>query len=63
MLLSLKRLAFAQAWAQLNDAKLQGDTILAKVVSIVKGGVLVDVADLKGFIPSSQLRTGTPLTV
>jgi len=60
MQLSLKRIAFAQAWAQLNDAKLQGDTILAKVVSTVKGGVLVDVADLKGFIPSSQLRTGTP---
>ena len=60
MMLSLKRIAFAQAWAQLNDAKIQGDTILAKVVSTVKGGVLVDVADLKGFIPSSQLRTGTP---
>ena len=60
MILSLKRIAFAQAWAQLNDAKVQGDTILAKVVSAVKGGVLVDVADLKGFIPSSQLRTGTP---
>ena len=60
MQLSLKRVAFAQAWAQLNDAKIQGDTILAKVVSTVKGGVLVDVADLKGFIPSSQLRTGTP---
>ena len=60
MLLSLKRIAFAQAWAQLNDAKIQGDTIRAKVVSTVKGGVLVDVADLKGFIPSSQLRTGTP---
>ena len=60
MQLSLKRIAFAQAWAQLNDAKNVGDTILAKVVSIVKGGVLVDVADLKGFIPSSQLRTGTP---
>ena len=56
----LKRIAFAQAWAQLNDAKIQGDTILAKVVSTVKGGVLVDVADLKGFIPSSQLRTGVP---
>ena len=54
MLLSLKRLAFAQAWAQLNDAKVQGDTILAKVVSIVKGGVLVDVADLKGFIRSEE---------
>ena len=56
----MKRIAYAQAWAQLNDAKNVGDTILAKVVSIVKGGVLVDVADLKGFIPSSQLRTGTP---
>lgn len=60
MLLSLKRIACAQAWAQLNDAKNSGDTILAKVVSLVKGGVLVDVADLKGFIPSSQLRTGLP---
>jgi len=60
MQLSLKRIAYAQAWAQLNDAKLQGDTILAKVEKIVKGGVLVDIADLKGFIPSSQLRTGTP---
>ena len=60
MQLSLKRIAFAQSWAQLNDAKVMGDTILAKVVSTVKGGVLVDVAGLKGFIPSSQLRTGTP---
>lgn len=60
MLLSLKRIAFAQAWAQLSDAKNAGDTILAKVVSLVKGGVLVEVADLKGFIPSSQLRTGLP---
>lgn len=60
MVLSLKRIACAQAWTQLNDAKVSGDTILAKVVSLVKGGVLVDVADLKGFIPSSQLRTGLP---
>lgn len=60
MILSLKRIACAQAWMQLSDAKNSGDTILAKVVSLVKGGVLVDVADLKGFIPSSQLRTGLP---
>jgi ribosomal protein S1 len=60
MVLSLKRLSCAQAWAQLNEAKNNGDTILAKVVSLVRGGVLVDVADLKGFIPSSQLRTGLP---
>jgi len=61
MQVSLKRIAFAQAWAQLNDAKIQGDTILAKVISTVKGGILVDIADLKGFIPSSQLRTNTPV--
>src|SRR5574344_853025 len=60
MVLSLKRLSCAQAWAQLGEAKANGDTILAKVVSLVRGGVLVDVADLKGFIPSSQLRTGLP---
>lgn len=60
MLLSLKKIACAQAWTQLNDAKISGDTILAKVISLVKGGVLVDVADLRGFIPSSQLRTGLP---
>lgn len=60
MTLSLKRIACAQAWAQLNDAKVSGDTILAKVVALVKGGALVEVADLRGFIPSSQLRTGTP---
>ncbi len=60
MCLSLKRIACAQAWAQLNDAKISGDTILVKVVSLVKGGALVEVADLRGFIPSSQLRTGTP---
>src|SRR5574344_250321 len=60
MCLSLKRIACAQAWAQLNDAKISGDTILVKVVSLVKGGDIVEVADLRGFIPSSQLRTGTP---
>jgi small subunit ribosomal protein S1 len=60
MVLSLKRIACAQAWSQLSDAKTSGDIILAKVVSLVKGGVLVEVADLKGFIPSSQLRTGLP---
>ena len=47
MLLSLKRLAFAQAWAQLNDAKIQGDTILAKVVSIVKGDTKIEVKVLE----------------
>lgn len=60
MLLSLKRVACAQAWQTLQNAKISGDTVTAKVVSLVKGGVIVEVNDLRGFIPASQLRTGMP---
>ena len=31
-----------------------------QVVQIVRGGVIVEVADLRGFVPASQLRTGAP---
>ncbi|MBS4760212.1 MAG: 30S ribosomal protein S1 [Clostridium sp.] len=60
MLLSLKRVACAQAWQTLQNAKISGETVIAKVVSLVKGGVIVEVQDLRGFIPASQLRTGMP---
>ena len=60
MLLSLKRVACAQAWQTLQNAKIEGTTVIAKVVSLVKGGVIVEVEDLRGFIPASQLRTGMP---
>ena len=60
MLLSLKRVACAQAWQILQNAKISGETITAKVVSLVKGGVIVEAQDLRGFIPASQLRTGMP---
>ena len=60
MILSLKRVACAQAWQNLQNAKISGETVVAKVVSLVKGGVIVEVEDLRGFIPASQLRTGMP---
>ena len=60
MLLSLKKVACAQAWQSLQNAKISGETVVAKVVSLVKGGVIVEVQDLRGFIPASQLRTGMP---
>lgn len=60
VMISLKRVSYAVAWQTLQNAKLNNDSILAKVVSIVKGGVIVEVAELRGFIPASQLRTGTP---
>ena len=60
ILVSLKRVECAQVWAALTEAKANNDTIRTKVISSVKGGVIVDVMDLKGFIPSSHLRMGAP---
>ncbi len=60
IVLSLKKVSSAQAWATLQNAKIGNETITAKIASLVRGGVIVDVCDLKGFIPASQLRTGTP---
>ncbi len=55
-LLSKKKVDFAYAWKELEKAKAADDTILGTVVSIVKGGILVEVSGVRGFIPSSQLR-------
>ena len=60
IIISLKKVACAQAWQDLQEAKLTNLTILAKVNSIVKGGIIVEVKELRGFIPASQLRNGAP---
>ncbi len=56
-LLSKKKVDFAYAWKELEKAKAADETILGTVVNIVKGGILVEVSGVRGFIPSSQLRT------
>ena len=58
--LSLKRVSLAQNWEKLDQARQNNETITAQIASLVKGGVVVDVMDLRGFVPSSQLRTGMP---
>lgn len=60
LFVSLKRVSFAQNWNRLEDIKKNNENITAKIVSLVKGGVVVEVAGLRGFVPSSQLRTGLP---
>ena len=47
ILLSLKRVALAQNWAKMEQIKKNDECV-------------VEVMDLRGFIPSSQLRTGIP---
>ncbi len=56
--LSLKKLSFAQSWNKLNDMKINNETVTATVVSTVKGGLIVEIEGLRGFIPASQLRAG-----
>ncbi|MEW5820874.1 MAG: S1 RNA-binding domain-containing protein [Cyanobacteriota bacterium] len=58
--LSLKRVALARSWDELEELKKEGDIISARVASVVKGGVVVDVLGLRGFVPASQLRAGGP---
>ncbi|MFA6990280.1 MAG: S1 RNA-binding domain-containing protein, partial [Candidatus Gastranaerophilaceae bacterium] len=60
MTLSLKRVSFAQNWEKLEAARKDNETLKAKIVALVKGGVVAEITELRGFVPSSQLRTGTP---
>jgi len=57
---SLRRVHYAKNWDILNEVRKKDETITAKIISLVKGGVIVEVQELRGFIPASQLRTGTP---
>ena len=54
--LSLKRVAQARGWVLLEQQKKNDDTIRARISAVVKGGVVVDVYGLRGFVPASQLR-------
>lgn len=58
--LSLKRVSLARSWSNLEELRQNDEATVAKIISLVKGGVLVKVLGLRGFVPSSQLRTRTP---
>lgn len=55
-ILSRKKVDSAYALKELEKAKDDDETILATVVGVVKGGILVEISGIRGFIPSSQLR-------
>lgn len=55
-LLSRKKVDFAYAWKELEKAKEADETILGTIAGVVKGGVLVEISGVRGFVPSSQLR-------
>ncbi len=55
-MLSYKKVALAYSWRELEQIKANDDVVEGTVVSIVKGGILVEVKGVRGFVPSSQLR-------
>lgn len=54
--LSRKKVDLAYNWRELEKIKEADEIILGTVASCVKGGVLVDILGIRGFVPSSHLR-------
>ena len=55
-MLSYKKVALAYSWRELEELKAQDATVEGVIVSIVKGGILVEVKGVRGFVPSSHLK-------
>ena len=55
-MLSYKKVAMAYNWRELEKLKAEDAVVEGTVVSTVKGGVLVDVMGVRGFVPSSHLK-------
>ena len=55
-MLSYKKVALAYSWRELEELKAKDETVEGTIVSVVKGGVLVEVKGVRGFVPSSHLK-------
>ena len=56
IILSLKKVNQAQGWNKLEEAKRANESITGVVASVVKGGVILEIHGIRGFIPTSQIR-------
>ena len=54
-ILSYKKVHLAHTWAELAKVKDADETIIVTVTQTVKGGLIVDVSGVQGFIPQGQL--------
>ncbi len=60
-ILSIRRVAAFKNWDQLKELKEENATVEVTVTGSTKGGILVNVLELKGFIPASQIRVAKTL--
>lgn len=55
VILSLKRLEYAVAWQRVRQLQEEDVVVYGKVVSVNRGGLMVEVEHLRGFVPTSHL--------
>ncbi|MBI2669840.1 MAG: S1 RNA-binding domain-containing protein [Candidatus Yanofskybacteria bacterium] len=53
--LSLKRAQMTTAWEDIRRKKESGEVITTKIININKGGLIVEIDGIQGFLPLSQL--------
>lgn len=58
-LLSRKKVDLFYAWQELKKLKEANEIIKGEIVQIVRGGLLVDIIGVRGFVPSSQIQDRT----
>ncbi len=51
-----RRIRAQQAWERVVNARETNETLTGVVTAAVKGGLLVDVGGIRGFLPASQVR-------
>ncbi len=55
--LSLKSAQMTTAWQDIKEKKDLGEVITTKIININKGGLIVEVSGIQGFLPLSQLSS------
>ena len=58
-MLSRKKVDLFYAWQDLKKLKEENEIIKGEIVQIVKGGLLVEILGIRGFVPSSQIQDRT----
>lgn len=58
--LSIRRLEYMRAWERVRQLQTEDVTVRAKVFATNRGGALVRIEGLRGFIPGSHISTRSP---
>jgi small subunit ribosomal protein S1 len=57
LMLSREKAKKMQVWDTLNRAHQTGDPVQGRIVSVIKGGLTVDIGGVEAFLPGSQIDT------